>query len=105
MTRNNIYAQEAGAEVAMIKKLIEKIKFDVKIQLVKGSDAQSNQESTIQLKKLIQECDGKANEIRLHIKRKEGITNIQYFGSYGIMRNSIVISRAIQEIVRIIDAK
>ena len=42
LTRSNIYTQEAGAEVAMIKKLIEKIKFDVKIQLVRGSDAQSN---------------------------------------------------------------
>ena len=40
--RSNIYAYENRTEVAIIKKLIEKIKFDVKIQLVKGSDAQSN---------------------------------------------------------------
>ena len=73
--------------------------------LVKNSDKQSNQESIIQLKTLVQECKDKANEIKLKIKSKGRITNTQYYGSYGIMKNEILMSRSIQEVIRTIDSK
>jgi len=36
----NVYVQEAGAEVVMIKKVLKKIKFDIEISLEKGHDNQ-----------------------------------------------------------------
>ena len=38
LNKSNIYAQEAGAEIVIIKHIIAKIKFNIKIILVKKSD-------------------------------------------------------------------
>ena len=36
--KSNVYTQEAGAEISRIKELLEKIKFDVKLKLVRGHE-------------------------------------------------------------------
>ena len=36
--KSNVCAQEAGAEIAMIKQLRKKIKFEIEIKLVKGHE-------------------------------------------------------------------
>ena len=37
--KSNEYAQESGAEIAMIKRLIKKIKFEVEIKLIRGHES------------------------------------------------------------------
>ena len=61
--RSNMLAQEAGAEISMIKKLIGKIKFEVEIQLVKEQENQIGRYNIYLLKHLIKECDKKAREM------------------------------------------
>jgi len=58
--RSNMLAQEARAKILMIKKLIGKMKFEVKIQLVKEHEDQIGQYNTNPLKHLIKEYDEKA---------------------------------------------
>ena len=41
--KSNEYAQEAGAEISMIKRLLRKIKFDVNIHLVCGHENEIEQ--------------------------------------------------------------
>ena len=61
--RSNMLAQEAGAEISMIKKLIGKIKFKVEIQLVKGHEDKIGQYNTNPLKHLIKEYDEKVRKM------------------------------------------
>ena len=41
--KSNACAQEAGAEISRIKELIEKIKFEVKLKLVRGHEDPTGQ--------------------------------------------------------------
>ena len=61
--KHNTYAQEAGSEVAMIKKLLQKIKFDVEISLEKGHGKIIGSYQINPLKYLLRECDKTSREI------------------------------------------
>ena len=103
--KSNEYAQESGAEISRIKDILQKIKFTVKIILIRGHENPSRQENGLTIKHLIKECDEKAKKTRLGIMRNERVTNIKYYGNYSLMHKGIVVSRAVQEVVRIIDSK
>ena len=105
MKKSNMWAQEAGAEVAMIKYQLKKIKFEVKIKLIRGHEKQIGTYEQNPTKHLIKECDREARKTREKIKMKSNKTNIKFNGSYCIKRDGNMQSRAIQEMIRIIDAK
>ena len=101
----NEYAKEARSEISMIKRLFDKIKFNVVLQLMRGHEESIERYQTQPLKHLIRECDTNAKEERLNAMHRERDANVKYFGSYAIMKDRVVLSRSIQEIVRIIDSK
>jgi len=57
------------------------------------------------LKYLIKECDLKSRYAREEVLRNESITNVKYYDCYDLMRKENIISRSIQEVTRIVDAK
>ena len=61
--KSNSHAQEAGAKIIMIKKLLSKIKFDIEIKLLKGPENQIGLCSRNPLKYLLKECDTKIRKI------------------------------------------
>ena len=103
--RNSVYAQESGAEISRIQDLLATIKFSVNIRLVKSSKDSVDQDNIRQLKDLLKECDEKAGKARIEIESFETITNLKYYGNYALMYQGVIISRSIQETLRIIDAK
>ena len=100
-----MYAQEAGAEIATIKHLIERIKFDIKIHLIKSHEKQVGTYEQNPMKHLIKECDRKAKTIREESRNKMNCTNIKFYGSYTMKRNGELQSRAVKEVIRILDAR
>jgi len=105
MSKSNMWAQEAGAEVAMIKEHLKQIKFEVRIKLIKGHEKQIGRYDQNPTKHLLKECDREARRTRETIKMKNSLTNIKFNGSYCIKQDGKIQSRAIQEMIRIIDAK
>lgn len=92
--KSNEYVEESGAEISRIKNLLQKIKFDI-----------SRQGNGLTIKHSIKECDKKAKITRLRIMRNRRVTNAKCCGNYSLMCKGIVASRAVQEVVRIIDSK
>ena len=74
--KSNMHAQEAGAEISMIKTLLRKIKFEVRLKLVRGHEDPTGQCNTQRLKYLIKECDLKASKARENVLSNEITTNI-----------------------------
>ena len=103
--RTNDYAQESGSEISRIKELLEKIKFDIKLRLVRGHDDPTKQFNSQPLKHLIRECDLKARKTRTDVDNFDQTTNIKFYGNYATMHNDVIMSRNIQDAVRIIDSK
>ena len=79
-----MYAQEAGAEIAMIKKLLEKIKFEVEIELVRGYEKEIETYRQQTLKHLICECNQSARRTREEIYKRDNISNIKFYSSYSL---------------------
>ena len=103
--KSNMYVQESGAEIAMIKHLIEKIKFEVKIHLIKSHEKQVGTYEQNLMKHLIKECDRKAKTIREESRNKMNCTNIKFYGSYTMKRNGELQSKAVKEVMRVLDAR
>ena len=92
--RANVHAQESGVEISRIKELLQKIKFEVNINLIRGNDDTTDQ--NIQpLKLLSKECDEKAGEARMNAERFEAIINMKYYGKYVIIKDEVIMSRNI----------
>jgi len=89
----------------MIKRLLRKIKFDININLVCRHENEIEQYRLQPLKHLIKECDLKSRYAREEVLRNESITNVKYYSSYALMLKDNIISRSIQEVIRIVDAK
>jgi len=105
LLKSNEYAKEAGGEIATIKKLLSKIRFNVVLKLVRGHEEEIEQYQLQPLKHLIRECDMKAKKEREDVMNRDRDTNIKYYGSYALKKENVVLSRSIQESVRIIDSK
>ena len=83
--------QEVGTEIAMIKREIKKIKFDVDIKHVKSHVKETGTWRQQSLLNLIKECSSEARETREKIKYKENNTNMIYFGCYALSMDVNVI--------------
>ena len=68
INKSNEYAQEAGAIIIIIKRIIKKIKFKVEIQLLRGHKENIGQYRQNQLKYLIKQCDRRARKKREEIE-------------------------------------
>ena len=101
----SIYAREAGAEIAQIKRIMDKVSFEIEIRLMRGHKAPKEPYQVEPLTYLIRECDLKARKGREKLYTKEDIHNIKYFGMYAIKKGSKVVSRSIRAAIRIKDAK
>ena len=74
--KSNEYAQESGAEIAKIKSLLEKIKFDVEIKLIRGHESNIGSYRNNPIKYLIKKCDERARRIRENIELEERESNV-----------------------------
>ena len=105
IAKASIFAQDAGAEIAQIKSLKDKIKFEIELLLVRGHEKIVSPYSSAPLKHLIKECDENAKKIRTLTHEKPGVHNIKFLGSFAITQDGVVINRSIKEAIRIIDAR
>jgi len=101
----NEYAQESGAEIAMIKQLIRKINFDVEIKLIRGHEKGVVHYQNEPVKWLIRQCDKEAEQAREEARTQSRDSNIKYYGRYSLMKDGIVQMRSIKEMLRVIDSK
>ena len=103
--KSNIYAMEAGGEIAAIKDKMNRIKFQVKIVWNKGHEKNIGAYGQHPTKHLLRECDKIARGVRENLNQKEGITNIKFYGNYALKQDDQIHLRSINEIIRRIDAK
>jgi len=105
LMKPSIYTREAGAEIARIKRIMDKVSFEIEIRLIRGHEAPKEPYQVEPLTYLIREYNLKARKGREKLYTKEDIYNIKYFGVYAIKKGSKVVSRSIREAIRIEDAK
>ena len=91
--------------MSRIKELISRIKFRVKIKLVRRHDKLSEQSCTTTMKYLIKEYNEKLRKVRIKAEVFKGVTNIKHYGNCLLMREEIVASRSAQEVLRMNDSK
>ena len=89
----------------MIKRLLRKIKFEVKIHLLWGHDENIGEYWQNPLKHLIKQYDRKARKKREEIESEVCNNNIKYYGIYVLEKDGIAQTRSTKEVFRIIDAK
>ena len=75
--KSNEYAKESGAEIARIKRLLKKIKFDIEIKLIRGHKNNIGEYRRNPTKHLIKNCDTKARIKRENIEKEEIEKNIK----------------------------
>ena len=100
-----MYTQEAEAKIAMIKKLLMRIKFEVEMRLVKEYENEIGLYYHQPIKHLIKECDMAARKTREEINEWENNDNIKFYRYYSLHKNGTVQSRSIQEAIRITDTQ
>ena len=103
--KSNMYAQEAGGEIARIKDLLQRIKFNVNIHLIKSHEKVIGTFEQNPMKHLIKECDRRAKSTREQIESKRNCHNIKFYGNYCLKREGELQSRSIKEVIRILDAR
>ena len=104
IAKPNVYAQDAGAEIAQIKKLIEKAKFDIQLELVKGHKKLKGNYSQRPLQYLIKECNLEVIRQRERLSELNEIHNIKYEGFCAVKHKGVICSKSIKEAIRNIDA-
>ena len=89
----------------MIKKLLQKIKFDIEISLEKGHGKIIGRYQTNPLKYLLRECDKTSREMQEGARERQNKTNLKFFGSYSLVYEENIMSRSVHETIRILDAR
>jgi len=89
----------------MIKKLLEKIKIEVEIELVRGYEKEIRIYRQQLLKYLIQECDQSTRRTREEIHRRDNISNIKFYGYYSLEQKGLLQSRSINKVIRVVDVR
>jgi len=102
--KSNEYAKESGVEIARIKRILKRIKFDVEIKLIPGHGNNIGSYRDNPLKHLIKKCDERARRKRENIELEEARDNIKYYGNYVLSKNDIVQMRSTNAVLRIVDA-
>ena len=101
----NDYDQNAGLEIVMIKKLINKINFNVMLELVQGYENKIEECRVQPLKHAIKEYDVKSKNARENALEKERDTSIKHYRICALMKNDITLTRLMQETIRVADVK
>ena len=99
IAKPNVYAKDSGAEIAQIKRLLEKIKFEIQIELVKGHKKPEGNYQQKPLQHLILECDQEATKQRERISEKNQIHNIKFEGFCALKLRGNVCSKSIYEAI------
>ena len=104
IAKPKVYAKDSGAEIAQIKRLLEKIKFEIQIELVKEHKKPEGNYQLKPLQHLIVECDQEATKQREKINEKNQIHNIKFEGFCALKLRGNVYLKSIHEAIRNIDA-
>jgi len=103
--KSNVYAMEAGSEIAAIKEKMKQINFQVNIVWNKGHEKEIGLYRQHPTKHLLRECDRRARSVRENLHMKEKVSNIKFYGNYCLRQEEQVQLKSINETIRIIDAK
>ena len=90
LKKSNEHAQEARAETVTIKKLLNKMQFEVEIILVCGHEKEIGMHRQQPLKHLIRECNQSARKTREEINKRDNETNIKFYSYYSIQRKVVL---------------
>jgi len=103
--KSNEYVKESGAEIARIKRLLKKIKFDIEINLIRGHENNIGEYRRNPTKHLIKNCDARARIKRENIEIEESENNIKWYGNYALTRNNVAQIQSTNAVLRMIDAQ
>ena len=95
----SVYAQDAEVEIVQIKRVLKKISFDIKLELVRDHQKFSGLFSQKLLNHLIQEYDIRSRNIRENINERNNIINIKFLGYFAVKINKKIIKNSVKEAI------
>ena len=99
INKASTYTQDAGAEIAQIRRLIDEIKFEIEFRCVKIKKGTiSNMEVNL-LDHLLKICDRKAMEMRIKCYKQEMRTNMKYVGYHAMKINDEITANSVKEAI------
>ena len=100
IVKASVYNQDAGAEIAQIRRLVEEIRFKVEFKLVKIKKGTPSRFRTNPGDHLLKICDQKAQEMRMRCHEKEVDINTKYVGYYSLRINGEISINSVKEAIR-----
>ena len=97
-------AGDAGAEIAEMKEILNRIQFDVEFKLIRGHEPAIDQFNRNPLQHLMKGCDEEARKIRENCITKERETNIKHVGKCSLEIRGKIVTNSVIEAIRIADA-
>ena len=98
------YIQDAGAEIAQIRRLRKEIKFQIEFKCLKIKKGTRSNMNVNPLDHLLKLCDRKALEMRIKSEEQERTTNIKYVGYHAMEINDEISTNSVKEAIRNRDA-
>ena len=105
IVKASTYTQDAGAEIAQIRRLVKEMKFQIEFKLVKIKKGTHSCYSVNPGDCMMKICDKKAQAMRRKCYRYEPDTNIQHVGLYSLNINGEISTNSIKEAIRKRDAE
>ena len=93
------YVQDAGAETARIKEIMEDLPFQVQLILVTKYKKKMVTFTQNPIESLLKECDEKATRAREEISRRRNETNIKFIGQCRLKVNGNITTNSVQEAI------
>jgi len=105
IVKASTYNQDAGAEIAQIRRLLNEIRFKVEFKLVKIKKGTPSQFMMNPGDHLLKICDQKAKIMRMQCYERDADTNIKYVGYYSLRINGEMSTNSVKEAIRKRDAE
>ena len=80
-------------------------KLDKAFHILKGHGKITGGYQTNPIKYLLRECDKTSREMQEGARERQNKTNLKFFGSYSLVYEENIISRSVQETIRILDVQ
>ena len=97
------FSQKVAVEVSIIKQIIEESSIEIVFKWIRGHQTIRARFKSNLAPYMVVIVDTKAKESRISNRNNPLQTNIKYYSEYSLKLNNIMISRVINQIIRIVD--
>jgi len=100
----NSYTNDTGIEIAQIRSLLQRIKFEIEFILMRGYQVINRPFQLMPVHHLLRECIEEARKLRENIEEEELETNIKFLRRYAVKVKGRITNASIKEVVQKVDA-